>query len=71
VDLHLDSLKKFQIEIDIQWIDGSKNVLADFLSRVYSATDKPEIDFEKIKKEIEEYNVILGHAGLNNFLDSS
>jgi hypothetical protein len=58
-------------EIDIQWIDGTKNVLADFLSRVYSATDKPEIDFVKIKKEIEEYHVILGHAGvlqLNNFL---
>jgi hypothetical protein len=58
-------------EIDIQWIDGTKNVLADFLSKVYSATDKPEIDFVKIKKEIEEYHVILGHTGvlqLNNFL---
>jgi hypothetical protein len=58
-------------EIDIQWIDGTKNVLVDFLLRVYSATEKPKIDFKKIKKEIEEYHVILGHAGvlqLNNFL---
>jgi hypothetical protein len=45
--------------------------LADFLSKVYSATKKPEIDFMKIKKEIKEYHVILEHAGviqLNNFL---
>jgi hypothetical protein len=58
-------------KIDIQWINGTKNVLTDFLSRVYSATDKPKIDFIKIKKEIEEYHVILRHVGvlqLNNFL---
>jgi hypothetical protein len=41
---------------------------------VYSATEKvdaKEIGFQKIKQEIQEYHVILGHAGvlqLNNFL---
>jgi hypothetical protein len=30
-------------EIDIQWIDGSKNILADFLLRVYSATEKVNV----------------------------
>jgi hypothetical protein len=63
-----------KFKIDIQWIDDSKNVLADFLSRVYSATEKvnaKEIGFQKIKQEIQEYHVILRHANvlqLNNFL---